>query len=43
LGDDGVLGPVDYGGQRAVIVEEDGRSFASQATSQLVAVGKCMR
>src|SRR5215213_6319603 len=43
LGDDGVLWPVDYGCQRAVVVEEHGRNFAGQPPGQLVAVGKCMR
>src|SRR5829696_9658783 len=43
LGDDGVLWPVDYRCQRAVVIEEHGRNFAGQLHGQLVAVGKCMR
>src|SRR5918992_5230047 len=43
LGYDGVLWSVDYGCQRAVVVQEHGRNFAGQPPGQLVAVGKCMR
>src|SRR3712207_2275561 len=43
LGDDSVLGTVHYGGQRAVVVEEDGRRFPGKLFGQLVTVGQRVR